>query len=102
MGNVSDVLLKIQQLANQYNKKELPYYFSLYTIEVSVFKPIMALDSVRGILNFELGTSCKLAPAGTELLQNDIDMLREHTNAPEESINKLIEMNKEKYGITYT
>ena len=38
----------------------------------------------------------------TELLQNDIDMLREHTNAPEESINKLIEMNKEKYGITYT
>ena len=38
----------------------------------------------------------------TELLQNDIDMLREHTNAPEESINKLIEMNKEKYGITCT
>ena len=36
-GNVSDVLLKFQQLANQYNKKELPYYFLLYTIEISVF-----------------------------------------------------------------
>ena len=25
-GNVSDVLLKSQQLTNQYNTKELPYY----------------------------------------------------------------------------
>ena len=24
----------------------------------------MALDSAKGIMNFELGTSCKLAPAG--------------------------------------
>ena len=37
MGNVSDVLLKLQQLTNQCNTKELPYYFSLYTIEISVF-----------------------------------------------------------------
>ena len=37
MSNVSDVLLKFQQLTNQYNTRELPYYFSLYTIEVSVF-----------------------------------------------------------------
>ena len=37
MGNVSDVLLKFQQLANQHNTKELPYYFSLLTIEISVF-----------------------------------------------------------------
>ena len=29
-GNVSDVLLKFQQLTNQCNTKELPYYF-LYT-----------------------------------------------------------------------
>ena len=36
-GNVSDVLLKFQQLTNQYNTKELPYYFSLLTIEISVF-----------------------------------------------------------------
>ena len=28
-GNVSDVLLKAQQLNNQYNTKELPYYFPL-------------------------------------------------------------------------
>ncbi|ERI62575.1 hypothetical protein HMPREF1551_01807 [Capnocytophaga sp. oral taxon 863 str. F0517] len=27
-GNVSDVLLKFQQLTNQYNTKELPCYFS--------------------------------------------------------------------------
>ena len=37
MSNVSDVLLKFQQLANQYNTKELPCYFSLLTIEISVF-----------------------------------------------------------------
>ena len=36
-GNVSDVLLKFQQLANQNNTKELPHYFSLPTIEISVF-----------------------------------------------------------------
>ena len=38
MGNVSAVLLKFQQLNNQYNTKELPCYFLLYTIEKSVFK----------------------------------------------------------------
>ena len=37
MGNVSDVLLKFQQLANQYNIKELNLYFSLSTIENRVF-----------------------------------------------------------------
>ena len=37
MGNVLDVLLKFQQLTNQYNTKELPYYFLFYTIEISVF-----------------------------------------------------------------
>ena len=37
MSNVPDVLLKFQQLTNQYNTKELPYYFPLYTIEISVF-----------------------------------------------------------------
>ena len=36
-GNVSDMLLKLQQLTNQYNTKELPYYFSLLTLEISVF-----------------------------------------------------------------
>ena len=36
-GNVSDVLLKSQQLTNQHNTKELPYYFPLPTIEISVF-----------------------------------------------------------------
>ena len=41
MGNIPDVLLKFQQLTNQYNPKKMPYYFSLYTIEISVFKPIM-------------------------------------------------------------
>ena len=35
-GNISDVLLK-QQLANQYNKKQLTHYFPLLTIEKSVF-----------------------------------------------------------------
>jgi len=46
--NISDVLLKFQQLTNQYNTKELPYYFPLPTIEISVFKPIMVLDSFSG------------------------------------------------------
>jgi len=32
------MLLKLQQLTNQYNTKELPHYFPLYTIEISVFK----------------------------------------------------------------
>ena len=40
-GNVSDVLLKSQQLINQYNTKELPHYIPLLTIEKRVFKPIM-------------------------------------------------------------
>ena len=43
MGNVPDVLLKSQQLTNQYNTKELPYYFSLYIIGISVFKAYKAL-----------------------------------------------------------
>ena len=43
MGNVSDVLLKLQQLANQYNIKELPYYFSLLAIEKRVFQAYKAL-----------------------------------------------------------
>ena len=30
VGNVSDVLLKVQQLTNQYNTKELPCYFSYH------------------------------------------------------------------------
>jgi len=38
MGNVLDVLLKFQKPTNQYNTKELPCYFSLYTIEKRVFK----------------------------------------------------------------
>ena len=37
-GNVSDVLLKSQQLTNQYNTKELPYYFLLLAIEKRVFQ----------------------------------------------------------------
>ena len=37
MGNVPDVLLKPQKLTNRYNTKELPYYFLLHTIEISVF-----------------------------------------------------------------
>ena len=37
MGNVSDVSLKFCFINNQYNTKELPYYFPLYTIEISVF-----------------------------------------------------------------
>ena len=43
MGNVSDVLLKFQQLTNQYNTKKLPYYFSLYTIKISVFQAYKVL-----------------------------------------------------------
>ena len=43
LGNVSDVLLKAQKFANQYNTKELPYYFSLYIIETSIFKAYNAL-----------------------------------------------------------
>ena len=37
VGNVSDVLLKFQQINNHHNTKELPYYFLLPTIEISVF-----------------------------------------------------------------
>ena len=37
-GNVSDVLLKSQQLANQYNIKELNLYFPLPIIEKSILK----------------------------------------------------------------
>ncbi len=36
-GNVSDMLLKPQQPANQYNTKKLPHYFLLSTIEINVF-----------------------------------------------------------------
>jgi len=43
-GNVSDVLLKFQQLANQFNTKELPCYFPLYTIRKSVFQAYNALQ----------------------------------------------------------
>ena len=35
--NVSNVLLKSQQLINQHNTRELPYYFLLPTIEKRVF-----------------------------------------------------------------
>jgi len=38
VSNVSDVLLKFQQINNQYNTKELLHYFPLYTIEKSVFQ----------------------------------------------------------------
>ena len=38
VGNVSDVLLKIQYPTNQYNTKELPHYFPLLTIGINVFK----------------------------------------------------------------
>jgi len=31
------MLLKLQQLTNQYNTKELSHYFPLYTIEKRVF-----------------------------------------------------------------
>ncbi len=40
LGNVSDMLLKFYFINNQYNTKELPYYFSLLTIARRVFKPI--------------------------------------------------------------
>ncbi len=30
LGNVSDVLLKFYFIKNQYNTKELPYYFSYH------------------------------------------------------------------------
>ena len=43
MSNILDVLLKSQQLANQNNTKELPYYFSLPTIEISIFKAYKVL-----------------------------------------------------------
>ena len=42
-GNVSDILLKSQQSTNQYNTKELPYYFSFSTIEKSVLQAYNAL-----------------------------------------------------------
>ena len=38
MGNVSDVLLNFYHFKNQHNTRELPYYFSLLTIEKRVFK----------------------------------------------------------------
>jgi|GEM_PF-1776250 hypothetical protein len=53
MGNVSDVLLKFYHFKNQHNTKELPHYFALLTIKKEFFKPIMALDSVKGIMNYE-------------------------------------------------
>ena len=37
-GNVPDVLLKFYNIKNQYNTKELPYYFPLPSIEKNVFK----------------------------------------------------------------
>ena len=40
-GNVLAVLLRIQQLINQHNTKELPYYFPLHIIEISVLKVII-------------------------------------------------------------
>ena len=42
-GNVSDVLLKFQQLANQYNIKGLNLYFPLPIIEKSILKAYKAL-----------------------------------------------------------
>ncbi len=38
-----NVLLKFQQLANQNNTKELPYYFPLPIIEISVFQAYKVL-----------------------------------------------------------
>ena len=43
-GNVSDVLLKFQQLTNQYNTKELPYYFPLLAIEKRVFQAYNGIE----------------------------------------------------------
>ncbi len=37
VGNVSNVLLNFYFINNQYNTKELPYYFSLLAIERRVF-----------------------------------------------------------------
>ena len=37
------MLLKLQQLTNQYNTKELPCYFPLPTIEKRVFQAYNAL-----------------------------------------------------------
>ena len=37
------MLLKLQQLTNQYNTKELPYYFPLPTIEKRVFQAYRVL-----------------------------------------------------------
>ena len=45
-GNVSDVLLKFQQLANQYNIKELSLYFPLPIIEKSILKGYNTLEIV--------------------------------------------------------
>jgi len=42
-GNVSDVLLKFQQINNQYNTKELNLYFPLPIIEKSILKAYKAL-----------------------------------------------------------
>lgn len=36
----------------------------------------------------------------TQLLHDEIDLLRVHTNAPEITIEKLKDMNKQSYGIT--
>lgn len=46
IGNVSDVLLKFQQLANQYNIKELSLYFPLPIIEKSILKGYNTLEIV--------------------------------------------------------
>ena len=43
-GNVSDVLLKSQQLTNQYNTKELPCYFPLLAIEKRVFQAYNGIE----------------------------------------------------------
>ena len=43
-GNVSDVLLKSQQLTNQYNTKELPYYFPLLAIEKRDFQAYNGIE----------------------------------------------------------
>ena len=43
LGNVSDVLLKFQQLDNQNNTKELAYYFPLPTIGKRVFQAYNAV-----------------------------------------------------------
>lgn len=43
LGNVSDVLLNFYHFKNQHNTRELPYYFPLYTIEISVFQAYKTL-----------------------------------------------------------